>query len=164
MTTTNQQRGNLARQHGQEFEVYARKECRDLLKADRALVQKNWEAPTVPGEHFKREKSKPDFSGFLPDSRHVIFECKATLSKTSFPFSNITDHQWAYLDRAHTAGSISFLYVLDGQRQKWVVPWKRVKFISLERSSFPFADEVYRKRRGETWLDTWHRVELEGLT
>lgn len=156
--------GEKSRQHGQRFETYIRKECRDLHRHDLALVQKNWEAPKVPGEEFRREKSKPDFSGFLPDSRHVIFEAKATESTTSFGFGQITDHQWQYLDRAHTAGSISFVYVLDGLRRKWVIPWARVLECDEYRSSFPFEFSDFIKKRGETWLACWQRLEREELT
>ena len=152
---------DLSRQHGKRWEQYVRRECSGLREAGLALVRKNWRAPEVPesGTRARIEPSKPDFSGVLRGGRHVVFEAKATLSDTSFSFSNITDHQWDHLDQADAAGAMSFLYLLDGERRKWVVPWWVVLELDDERSSYPFDSYPrHRKRRGETWLDALQRL------
>lgn len=149
---------SLQQQHAKVWERYIRKECRALRKARKANVDKNWEAPRVPGEPIPREASKPDFSGCMSDGRHVVFEAKATLSETSWSFHDIADHQAAAIEFAADAGAVSFVYILDGSRHKWVVPWDTIAAIS-DRSSFPFDDPVFRKIEGETWLDTWRRLE-----
>lgn len=152
----------LQQQHSKIWESYIRKECRALQKGELAVVDKNWEAPRIPGEKRPRETSKPDFSGFRFDGRHVVFEAKATLSTTSFSFSLIVDHQAEHLATAKEYGAISFVYVLDGKRRKWVIPYQAI-LATEGRKSFPFDNDTYQKQRGETWLDTWARLEMRGL-
>lgn len=151
---------DLSRQNGARWEAYIRAECRALANADLAFVSKNWEAPKVRGSEMKWEPSKPDFSGFLCDGRHVVFEAKAMLSPhKSFPFSRIAQHQWDHLTRAHEAGAVAFLYLLRGD-EKWVIPWDHVIQWVDERASFPLTDcTAYPKLLGETWLDTFERIE-----
>lgn len=157
---------NLSQQNGARWEKYIRAECRHLSGAGRAYVSKNWEAPKVKGSHIKWEPSKPDFSGFLPDGRHVVFEAKACMSETSFPFSSIERHQAEHLDLAQKSGAIAFIYVLDGLDRKWVIPWRAVLVTLTTRKSFPLSEEegAFRKRDPETWLDTWKYLKSEGLT
>ena len=154
---------DLSRQNGARWEAYIRAECRSLAENELAYVSKNWEAPKLKNSHIKWEPSKPDFSGFLPDGRHVVFEAKATLSKTSFPLPQISGHQWGVLNSAHRAGALSFVYVLDGNGDKWVFPWALVVACKAERESIPFSLDTYKKLRGQTWLGAWHRLEWEGL-
>lgn len=156
---------SIQQQNARRWEKYIRRECEELLRRGEADVDKNWEAPTVPGTHVPREKSKPDFSGFLNNGRHVVFEAKATMSTTSFSFSDIADHQEATLRRAFRWNAISFVYVLDGHQRRWVLPWYTIRCCRVGRESFPFNDETpARKREGETWLETWKRLEQEGMT
>lgn len=148
----------LQQQHASLWERYIRQECHALHKAERAMVDKNWEAPRIPGKKIPREKSKPDFSGCLPGGRHVVFEAKATLNKTSFAFSLISEHQAFHLGRAEVMGSVAFVYVLDGNRDKWVIPWVVIRSVWTERGSFPFSPlSPFKKQPGETWLDTLGR-------
>lgn len=116
--------------------------------------------------------------------RHVIFEAKATFNKTNFQFSNITDFQRGWLHGAHEAGAVSFVYLNEvhgdaddegnvvriEREREWVVPWCLVLEIEAGgRKSFPFTDayQLCQKRRQgrykESWLDTWERLESEGL-
>lgn len=161
--------GSLEKKHGKRWEKYIRKECDELRRRGVADVDKNWEAPTIPGGNVPREPSKPDFSGVLaePAGRHVVFEAKSTLSETSFPFANIADHQAERLSTADAWGAVSFVYILDGQKRKWVVPWGEVERCRhvVDRKSFPFsgADWRFRKQDGETWLERWRKLEMEGL-
>lgn len=160
--------------HAERWERVIRQECKALREAGSAFVDKNWEAPRVPGSHVPREKSKPDFSGFLSDGRHVVFEAKVTQSKTSFPFSKIEEHQAEHLEAAYRADAVSFLYVLDGEQRRWVVPFEVV--VVLERDSFPFNEPpggglgLFEQRgkwerrgrsfvwSGENWLQTLRRL------
>lgn len=144
----------LQQQHAELWERYIREECKALERAGAAWVSKNWEAPRVPGKKMPRAKSKPDFSGFLADGRHVVFEAKATLSETSFGFDAISEHQREHLEAADNAGAMSFVYVLDGLRRKWVIPFATIRLCEATRGSFPFPQfPQMEKRAGETWLD-----------
>lgn len=167
--------GSLSQQNGARWEDYIRAECRALADAKLAFVGKNWEAPKVPGKHVRWETSKPDFSGHLPNGRHVAFEAKALLKPgTSFPFGNITAGQWEQLDRLHRpsgvqdvdGNGISFLYVLNGPEEKWVIPWAQIVRVMTESRSFPLTAEhgELKKRGVETWLDTWNRLDAGGWT
>lgn len=150
---------SLQQEHSKIWERYIRQECRALRQADLAFVDKNWEAPRIPGKKRPRERSKPDFSGFLPGGRHVVFEAKATLLTTRLDFSAITDGQWDHLDKAFEHEACSFVYVLDGDRHKWVIPWLAILKAIPGRESFPFDNAYYQKQVGETWLDTLIRLE-----
>lgn len=154
-------------QHANLWESKIREECRDLRLGELASVDKNWEAPRIPDSSIPCQKSKTDFSGYAYDGRHIEFEAKATLTETRLPFDNIADHQETKLERAHEWGAISFIYALDGRRRRWVLPWPAVAFMQNHRSSFPFRDGLaYQKDADakETWLDTWVRLEMAGLT
>lgn len=148
----------LQQVHGDLFESYVRREVRHLREQGLAQVDKNWEAPLVPGKAIPREASKPDFSGVVGQrGRHVVFEAKATLSKTSWPLAKLTDHQLEHLELASDLGAIAFVYVLDGARRKWVFPVEHIR--GLGRASAPF-EGPWEKKKGETWLDTWRRLEV----
>jgi recombination protein U len=148
-------------QHGDIWERYIRIECGELKKQKRALVRKNWEAPRIPGKKIPREKSKPDFSGCLDtDGMHVAFEAKAVQSTTSFPLSQLEDHQREHLELVAELGGIAFVYVLDGNQQKWIIPIASLEL--LDRASVPFKNSVLAqcKLEGEIWLDTLERMGL----
>jgi len=151
---------DLSYQNGARWEAYIRAECRALEIAGLAFVSKNWEAPKLKGQYVKRETSKPDFSGFMPDGQHVVFEAKAILGKVkSFPFSRIAKNQWERLDQAHKSGAVAFVYLLNGE-DKWVIPWEHLIQWVDKRASFPLTDcAAYVKYRGDTWLDIWNLIE-----
>lgn len=148
------------RKHGARWESYIRRECKALREAHLAWVRKNWEAPDVPGRPgVKREPSKPDFSGCVAGGKHVVFEAKATLSTTRFDLDRLATHQANHLDMVYRLGGIAFVYVLDGELSKWVLPWRTVLSFSEHRASVPFDEvEPCRKVSGETWLDTLERL------
>jgi recombination protein U len=150
----------LQQQHCKLWERYIRMECRDLKRSGQALVRKNHEAPKIPGKAIPREPSKPDFSGIIQGGRHVCFEAKATLSETSISFHAIAEPQWDHLNRVHEAGGVAWVYVLDGNRNKWVLPWADILETRELRESFPFSVERFQKVEGETWLDTLRRLEV----
>lgn len=164
---------DLRYKHARRWENAIRKECHDLRRTERAFVDKNWEAPTVPGRHQKRETSKPDFSGHLTDARHVVFEAKTTLHPTRFDFDNISTGQREHLSSAHACGAAAFVYLLDNLRRRWVLPWGEVLRLenvhgvaSLALPESPhFLDEseALKKLTAETWLDAYERLEREGL-
>lgn len=163
-------------QAADRWEAVIREECRALREQRRAWVDKNWEAPRVPGTHIPREASKPDFSGWLPGGTHVVFEAKATLAETSFDFNMITEGQWEHLQAAHENDAVSFVYVLDGKGRRWVVPFGHILALDAAgvrsmRFDSPFqqfrqlgewqrSGAVFRWS-GEDFVDTLGRLRAE---
>lgn len=158
---------SIQQQHASRWESHIRKQCRSLLKGRRALVDKNWEAPRVPGRQVKREKSKPDFSGLVISGplagRHVVFEAKATMEQSRFDFSLIQSHQAEHMELASIGGALSFCFVIDGQGGKWVLPWQWIQHqMNQGNASLQLSTcESGRCRPGETWLDTCERLHAQ---
>lgn len=139
----------LAKAHGDQWEAYVRKECKEIEARGWGLISKNWEAPKVRGKHASREKSKPDFSGVLPNGRHIVFECKATLEKSRFDHKKLlTDHQREHLMTAHEYGALAGVYVLDGQQRKFWIPITSLMGISID------LDDFHPKGEGELFVET----------
>lgn len=90
-------------------------------------------------EGYYKTPSTLDYNGIYR-SKYLDFDAKETLSKTSFPLSNIHDHQILHMRRVIKHGGISFLiikmnnlyYLLDGK----VI----LEFIELnKRKSIPYS-------------------------
>lgn len=61
-------------------------------------------------EAYYRTPSTTDFNG-LYKGRYIDFDAKETSSKTSFPFSNIHEHQMRHLTNVDAHGGIAFLII-----------------------------------------------------
>lgn len=62
-------------------------------------------------EGFYESRSALDFNGVLKGGRHIDFDTKETKSKTSFPFGNVSNHQFKYMKEIEEFGGITFLLV-----------------------------------------------------
>jgi penicillin-binding protein-related factor A (putative recombinase) len=138
--------------HGEIWERYIRVECAELEKRGQAQVSKNWEAPRVSGTHVKRAESKPDFSGCITAGRHVVFEAKATLNVDRFDLKNLATHQREHLLTASFMGALAFVYVLSGERRKYLIPMCVLEAATGASVRFDVPG-VVEKLDGETWLD-----------
>lgn len=120
---------------------------------------------------FFKEKSTFDYNGIYK-GKYIDFEAKESKSKTSFPLSNIHEHQIKHLRRILDHGAISFLivnindayYLLKGEdllffietNERKSIPIsffeKNAKKINLKiRPILDYldaVDEVYFKERG----------------
>jgi len=73
-------------------------------------------------EGYYKTPSTLDYNGIYK-GKYIDFDAKETLSKTSFPLSNIHEHQLLHMRRVINHGGISFLiikmnnfyYLLDGK-------------------------------------------------
>jgi penicillin-binding protein-related factor A (putative recombinase) len=132
---------------GRLWERYIAQECAALERREEAWISKNHEAPTVPGKKIKRGKSKPDFSGFTADGRHIVFEAKV-ISNDLFPKSRLAKHQLEHLQTAADHGALAFVYVLHAEkRTRHIIPIQRLE------ASYPL-ENWNAKKEGETFLDT----------
>jgi len=141
-----------SREHGAVWERYVVMECGELEKRGHAMVSKNWEAPPIPGTKKPRAKSKPDFSGCLRGGRHVVFEAKSTLEPARFDLANLAKHQRAHLVDAAFLGSVAFVYVVSGERRKYVIPLAVIESADAKSVRFD-APGVVEKLELETWYD-----------
>ena len=58
------------------------------------------------------KQSTVDYTGILaPNGRGIAFDAKETKNKTSFPLSNIKQHQMVFLDYWQRTGGLSFLLI-----------------------------------------------------
>ena len=138
--------------HGEIWERYIRVECAELARRGQAQVSKSWEAPRVSGTHVKRAESKPDFSGCITAGRHVVFEAKATLNVERFDLKNISAGQRDHLLSASYMGALAFVYVLSGERRKYLIPMYVLEAATGASVRFDVPG-VVEKLDGETWLD-----------
>lgn len=61
-------------------------------------------------EGYFKTPSTTDYNGIYK-GKYIDFEAKETKSKTSFPLSNIHEHQIRHLEKIHKHGGIGFLIV-----------------------------------------------------
>lgn len=96
-------------------------------------------------EGYYKTPSTLDYNGIYK-GKYIDFDAKETLNKTSFPLSNLHDHQLLHIKRVINHGGISFLiikingfyYLLDGN--------DIIHFIdNNQRKSIPFD---YIKEKG----------------
>lgn len=57
------------------------------------------------------QQSTVDYTGVLKGGKFIAFDAKETQSKTSFPLSNIHDHQLKYLEMVEDLGGIAFFLI-----------------------------------------------------
>ena len=88
---------------------------------------------------YFKEPSTLDYNGIYK-GKYIDFDCKETQNKTSFPLSNLHDHQYEHMKKIIEHGGISFLiismnalvYYLDGN--------DIIEFInSNDRKSIPYS-------------------------
>ena len=91
-------------------------------------------------EAYFKEPSTTDYNG-LYKGMYIDFEAKETTSKTSFPLSNIHNHQTEHIKHIVNNGGICFLIVRFSKLNKDFVLMGKdyIDFISKEdRKSIPF--------------------------
>jgi hypothetical protein len=152
-----------AKQLGGIWEQYIRAENATLATLGRAHVFKVPEdlRPVHSlGDAFVKAvyggESWVDFCGVLEGGRFVTFDAKATEDMKWLP-SQLAKHQSETLRSVEALGGLAFVYVFGGDGSKHVIPIGRVK----KGRSFDLASDDYKKRPGETWLDTMGRIYVE---
>lgn len=144
---------------GKIWEAYILAENKTLWARKRALVDKAHEdLRAVRRDGHKVEAiyagtSWVDFFGVIAGGKMVSFDAKATESARWQP-SQLAEHQRATLQAVHDLGGIAFVYVLCyPDESKHVIPIAEV----VPGKGFDLTQDTYRKRSGETWLDTLER-------
>ena len=91
-------------------------------------------------------KGSPDYVGILNGGQYLVFDAKECGSKTSFPLSNIKDHQYEFVKLADEMGGLAFFLIHFYKMDKlYKVPLSFVKIYweqwsSGGRASIPIKD------------------------
>lgn len=96
----NQQQKN-ARKHGKELEQRCHKKFKEYRKnGDAYIIKIHHEVKVIRNGArivnaiFTEKSESLDFLGFTKDNKILIFECKSSSNKTSFPLSIIKEYQY----------------------------------------------------------------------
>ena len=112
------------------------------------------------------EDSTTDYNGIYK-GHYVDFEAKSTTNKTSFPLSNLEEHQFAHLEEIDRQKGIAFLLIEFSKLDEiYLLPFARLKeFVILnKRKSIPLE---YLKSKGfyvrttiKAYVDYLENIEI----
>ena len=146
---------------GNTFEQYINKECKVLESEGSVFVSKNWEAPKKGGSFVSISTSKPDYSGFTADGKHVVFDAKAT-QNDFFAVSSLSKHQYEHLKNAHEHNAFAFVYALHYSKDtqdKYVIPmWFVIDMKSKRKNRVKFELIQQFKKEPMTTFDEYFNL------
>lgn len=88
------------------------------------VLWKNYNGYRMPAKAFYSEKSWLDYIGVV-DGVAVTFDAKETTNKTSFPLSNVKEHQIQAMRQWERCGGSSFLLVwFKKQNEIYLLPYE----------------------------------------
>ena len=100
------------------------------------ITKTNYKNGTLQG--FFKEQSTLDYNGIYK-GYYIDFDAKVTTSKTSFPLSNIHDHQLKHIEGVIRHGGFSFLILLINEEFYLLSGEKLLQFIKdNNRKSIPY--------------------------
>jgi len=140
-----------------ELEKYANAVNMDLRRGQVALIRKIPVPIEMTAKGLIVKQSTVDYSGTVYGGLSINYDAKETESKTSFPLSNIKEHQLNYLLFEYNLGAISFFMIHFKKvynEKVFIVPvtfikkfWDKAVF-SNGRKSIPL------KNFNKNWLTT----------
>ena len=123
-------------------------------------ILRNIDGSRVEATYAK--KAQPDFYGFLPGGRGVIWDAKLVTDSDRFDFSRVADHQLTALSNASRAGAFSFIYVGRWpEQEKYILPVDETGQIVFAQSKKHIkfsALRNYAKNKGEFFPETILRI------
>lgn len=128
-----------------ELEKRAHKCNNTYRKKNEALILKIPVPIIMTAKGLVPTQSTVDFAGLIKGGRFIAYDAKETQSKTSFPLSNLKQHQVEYLKLVDELGGIAFFLIHFKKvypDQAFVTPMKLIKYYWYERprQSIPIAD------------------------
>jgi recombination protein U len=96
---------------GNELEKRANRQNILYRKNNKALILKVEVPIIITRKGLVAKQSTVDYTGTLNGGKSIAFDAKETQSKTSFPLTNIEDHQLAYLRFQQNLGGIAFFMI-----------------------------------------------------
>lgn len=94
-----------------ELEKLANTENLKLRKEEKALILKVPVPIIYTNKGLVAKQSTVDYVGLMDDGIFIAYDAKETLSKTSFPLSNIEQHQIVYLEFVKKLKGIAFFLI-----------------------------------------------------
>jgi recombination protein U len=152
---------------GNDLEKRANRQNILYRKDDRALILKVEVPIIITGKGLVAKQSTVDYTGVLKGGKAIAFDAKETQNKTSFPLSNIKDHQLAYLGFHQKLGGIAFFMIHFKkvyENKVYITPVSLIEKYKFgnERKSIPFKD--FKKEwlvEIENYLDKVNEMEKE---
>lgn len=102
---------------GMDWEKLIASKCKTYRDENKALIFKlptDWQV-LRSGKNivsaFPKQKSLVDFFGVLKDGRAISIEAKRVSSKTSFPFTNIKEHQYQFFKEWRKLSDLGFYLI-----------------------------------------------------
>lgn len=104
---------------------------------------------------FFEKKSALDFNGLIKGGVHIDFDTKETKNKTSFPFGNISDHQFEYMRNVSELGGVSFFLVnFRYHDEVYVLRYQDIKeYLDIEPGKKSIPYEYVRTRLKENKVE-----------
>ncbi len=130
---------------GNDLEKRANRQNILYRKDDRALILKVEVPIIITRKGLVAKQSTVDYTGVLKGGKAIAFDAKETQNKTSFPLSNIKDHQLAYLSFHQKLGGVTFFMIhfkMIHKDKAYITPISLIenyKFGNV-RKSIPFKD------------------------
>ena len=130
---------------GNELEKQASKANLSYKKDNKALILKIPVPILYTQKGLVAQQSTVDFAGLVDGGQFIAFDAKETKSKTSFPLSNIHQHQLTYLELVDALGGLAFFLVHFKSvhaDKAYVTPLDLVRFYwhGGSRKSIPLKD------------------------
>ena len=130
---------------GNELEKQASKANLSYKKDNKALILKIPVPILYTQKGLVAQQSTVDFAGLVDCGQFIAFDAKETKSKTSFPLSNIHQHQLTYLELVDALGGLAFFLVHFKSvhaDKAYVTPLDLVRFYwhGGSRKSIPLKD------------------------
>jgi recombination protein U len=127
-----------------ELEKLANKANLQFRRESKALILKVPVPILNTAKGLVAQQSTVDYTGLIEGGQYIAFDAKECQSKTSFPLTNIHQHQLLYLQLVQSLGGLAFFLVWFKalHTKVYVTPLEVVEFYwnSDGRKSIPIAD------------------------
>ena len=101
----------MAGMKGKDLEKRANKANLSYRKNQKALILQIPVPLILTSKGVISKESTVDFAGLILGGTYIAYDAKETMSKTSFPLSNIKQHQFYFLEMVNMLGGIGFFLI-----------------------------------------------------
>lgn len=114
----------------------------NLRKKGTAIILKKAVPITATANGLIAQSSTVDYDGLVKSGLFIAYDAKECQSKTSFPLSNIKQHQTNYLEAVFNLGGFAFFVIhMKAINKYYLVPVTAVlKVLQTDKKSIPVSD------------------------